>query len=108
MPQVKTRTKRPKTARTSSQVLTLAEASRFLKLPAKTVEQWAAKGELPGRKIGKEWRFLRSAIEEWLAFGGGSGRSILDQAGMFANDPTFEEIQKLIERNRKRWDEEVA
>jgi excisionase family DNA binding protein len=108
MPQVTTRKKRTKTNLTAPDVMTLAEAARFLKLPAKTVEQLALNDGLPGRKIGKEWRFLRSAIEEWLVHRSGYRRSILEQAGMFADDPTFEEFQKLIERNRKRWDEEVA
>jgi excisionase family DNA binding protein len=108
MPQVTKQKKRTKTSLTAPDVMTLAEASRFLKLPAKTVEQLATNDDLPGRKIGKEWRFLRSAIEEWLVHRNGHRHSILDQAGMFADDPTFEEFQKLIERNRTRWDEEVA
>ena len=34
---------------------------------AKTVRALAAKGELPGRKLGRHWRFSRQAVLDWLA-----------------------------------------
>jgi excisionase family DNA binding protein len=89
-------------------VMDLAAAAKFLKLPKRTVERLVAEQGLPGRKIGKQWRFLRAAIERWLEPGKTERGSILDQFGMFANDPTFEEYRKIVEENRRKWNEEVA
>ena len=50
-------------------VLTLDEAGQLLKLPADAVRSRAEEGELPGRRFGKEWRFARTAILDWLAEG---------------------------------------
>jgi excisionase family DNA binding protein len=100
--------RRPKPAAAKSDVLTLAEAAKFLRLPPKTVERLVAEQGLPGRKVGKEWRFLRAAIERWLEPAKARGGSVLEQFGMFANDPDFEAFQKQIEENRRRWNEEVA
>jgi excisionase family DNA binding protein len=49
------------------EVLTLAEAAELLRADAETVAQMAEDGELPGRKLGGDWRFARSAVLGWLA-----------------------------------------
>jgi len=51
------------------QVLSLEEAAKLLKVPADAVRSRAEKGELPGRRFGKEWRFARMAVLAWLAAG---------------------------------------
>ena len=48
-------------------VLTLAEAAELLRIDEQTVAKAAERGELPGRKLGGEWRFARSAVLRWLA-----------------------------------------
>lgn len=96
------------TSANGADVLDLAGAAKFLRLPAKTVERLVAEQGLPGRKIGKEWRFLRAAIERWLEPGRAQGGSILDGFGAWANDPTYEDYRKILEENRRRWNEEVA
>ena len=48
-------------------VLTLAEAAELLRIDEQTVAKAAEGGELPGRKLGGEWRFARSAVLHWLA-----------------------------------------
>ena len=50
-------------------VLTLEEAAALLKLPVDSVRARAEDGELPGRRFGKEWRFARTAILDWLTKG---------------------------------------
>jgi excisionase family DNA binding protein len=47
-------------------VLTLAEAADYLRLSIETVNSLALKGSIPGRKIENDWRFLKSAIDDWL------------------------------------------
>lgn len=46
--------------------LTVFQISRRLQMPARTVRHLANKGELPGIKIGNQWRFREEAIIEWL------------------------------------------
>jgi excisionase family DNA binding protein len=53
----------------SEDVLTLAEVAELLRLPLEAVKACAQEGGLPGRRIGDEWRFVRSAVLDWLAEG---------------------------------------
>jgi len=47
--------------------LTTAELAEFLQVDEKTVRGMARRAELPGRNIGRDWRFSRSAVLAWLA-----------------------------------------
>lgn len=51
------------------EVLTLEQAAELLQVEPAQAEELAAAGELPGRKIGDDWRFSRTALLQWL--GGG-------------------------------------
>lgn len=48
------------------EVLNVAQAAELLQLDTKVLLEMAEAGKLPGRKLGKEWRFSRSAIIAWL------------------------------------------
>ena len=48
-------------------VLTVEQLAELLQVDEKTVRSLAAKGELPGRKLGRNWRFSRQAVLDWLA-----------------------------------------
>ncbi len=50
----------------ASEVLTAEQLAELLQVDAKTVRSLAARGELPGRKLGREWRFSRRAVLDWL------------------------------------------
>lgn len=52
---------------TGKEVLTLAEAARFVRVSEKTLREMARSRRLPCQKVGRAWRFLRSALESWLA-----------------------------------------
>lgn len=49
-----------------SEILTVMDVARFLRVPKSTVYKLARLGHLPASKIGKHWRFLRRDIHEWL------------------------------------------
>jgi excisionase family DNA binding protein len=51
----------------TKEVLNAEEAAEFLGVNPYTVRQKARLGEMPGRKVGKEWRFSRQALLQWLA-----------------------------------------
>lgn len=49
------------------EVLTTDQLAALLQVDRDTVRRLAARGELPGRKVGGHWRFSRQAVLEWLA-----------------------------------------
>jgi excisionase family DNA binding protein len=55
-------------------ILTLRELSAYIRVPASSLYKLVRSGGIPGRKVGKTWRFHRASIERWLA-GGGAGTS---------------------------------
>jgi len=48
------------------EVLTANGAATMLGVSKSTVLRLAAAGKLPGRKVGKQWRFLRSRLLRWI------------------------------------------
>ena len=50
----------------ASEVLTAEQAAELLQTDEEAVLALADAGELPGRRIGDEWRFLRRAVLAWL------------------------------------------
>jgi excisionase family DNA binding protein len=49
------------------EILTPAQLAGLLQIEEETLIELAEKRELPGRKVGEEWRFSRDAILAWLA-----------------------------------------
>lgn len=56
-------------------VLNVEEAAELLGVSPWTVREQARMGRLPGRKVGKEWRFSRAALLSWLAGSQQDGQS---------------------------------
>ena len=50
---------------TGSKVLTVNELSEYLRVHRSTIYRLLKKGQLPGFKIGSDWRFNVEAIDEW-------------------------------------------
>lgn len=82
-------------------VLTLEEASAYLRLSVETVTNQALKGNLPGRKIENDWRFLKSAIDDWLR-SKSTNSILLAQAGVFADDDSLAQLRASIYQARER------
>lgn len=49
-----------------SNIFTVADVANYLKLPISTVYRLAERREIPGHKVGRQWRFQREVIDEWL------------------------------------------
>ena len=47
-------------------IMTLEEVAAYLKLKPQTLYTWAQEKKIPAAKIGKEWRFRKSLIDEWF------------------------------------------
>lgn len=50
----------------NDEVLTLDEASEFLKLSKSTLYNLARKGEVPACRVGRSWRFVKAGLLRWL------------------------------------------
>jgi Helix-turn-helix domain len=82
-------------------VLTLEETSSYLRLSIETVTSQALKGNIPGRKVENDWRFLKSAIDDWLR-SKNSSSILLSQAGALADDDSIEQLRASIYQARQR------
>jgi excisionase family DNA binding protein len=89
------------TRATIPDVLTLEEASVYLRLSVETVASQALKGNIPGRKIENDWRFLKTAIDEWLR-SKNSKSILLSQAGILADDDSLTQLRESIYEARER------
>lgn len=47
-------------------VMTLNEVAEYLRIPRSTVYKLVREGRIPGQKIGRQWRFRRAVVEQWL------------------------------------------
>jgi len=47
-------------------VMTLDELALYLKVSKSTLYKLVQEGRIPGQKLGKQWRFSKSAVDEWL------------------------------------------
>ncbi|MGE5579259.1 MAG: helix-turn-helix domain-containing protein [Bacillota bacterium] len=52
-----------------SEFIDTAQAAQMLGLSAYTVRAYARRGILPAHRIGREWRFSRSDLENWVRSG---------------------------------------
>lgn len=50
----------------SDAVFTIDDLVAYLKLPKSTVYKLAQEGKIPGQKVGRHWRFLKTTIDDWL------------------------------------------
>jgi len=53
-------------AESQDTVLTIDQLAEYLKLSKSTLYHLARRGEVPGQKIGRHWRFHKAAIDKWL------------------------------------------
>lgn len=54
----------------SADIVDVQGAATLLGVSVRTIYKLAADGALPGAKIGREWRFARKKLIEWVANGG--------------------------------------
>jgi hypothetical protein len=88
-------------AASNSEVLTLPEAAAFLRCSEETILCLVRCEELPGREIEDGWRFLKSALQSWLATAP-TKKGLLSQLGAIKGDPYAEEMLKEIYKSRGR------
>ena len=55
-------------------VLTIDQLADYLKLSKSSLYHLARRGDVPGQKIGRHWRFHKAAIDKWLGQRAGTAR----------------------------------
>lgn len=60
-------------SKSSSDILTVEEVAELLKIPRSSVYKLAQEGKIPGKKVGRHWRFHRGVLLCYVA-----GLSTLD------------------------------
>lgn len=50
----------------SGDLMTVEETCRYLKITRRTLYRYLQNHRLPAFKLGKEWRFVRSDLEQWI------------------------------------------
>lgn len=60
----------------SDNYISLEEAANYLGIKPVTLRNWIRKedNELPAKKIGKQWKFKRTELDEWI----NSGKSAME------------------------------
>ncbi len=89
----------------AGEVLTLAEAAAYLRLPEAEVVRLVREQGLPGRPAGADWRFLKAAIQDWLKAPPGprgSKEAQMAIAGAWKDDPDLDALVQEIYRRRGR------
>jgi excisionase family DNA binding protein len=61
---------------TAADVMTAAEVAELLGVPRSTIEDWARRGIVPSKKVGRRRLFLRSRIEDLLLDEGSQAGSL--------------------------------
>lgn len=47
--------------------LTAKELCQYLKIPRISLYRFLKLGQIPGAKVGRQWRFNRESIDKWMA-----------------------------------------
>jgi len=50
----------------ANEIMNLDELVDYLRIPKSTLYKLIQRGSLPGKKIGKQWRFHKEAVDAWL------------------------------------------
>src|SRR5262249_53722354 len=61
----------------AAEVLTVSEVARYLNLPVSTIYRLAERRDLPGHKVGRQWRFHKSVLDEWFRQHAATSRSTI-------------------------------
>lgn len=67
----------------AKEILDVAGAAELLGVSPWTIYQLARKGTIPGTRVGKEWRFARQVLIQWVA-----------------NGSQADQVSKLLSRSR--------
>jgi excisionase family DNA binding protein len=57
---------------TADKWITVDAVAKYLGVASITIYRWLEKGRIPAHRVGKQWRFKPSEIDEWVKSGSAS------------------------------------
>jgi excisionase family DNA binding protein len=88
-------------AKSAGEVLTLPEVAAYLRVGEPEILALVEHDALPARRIGNDWRFLKSAVALWLQSGTpseprpGTKEAIMPYFGIFKDENVEEHLETL-------------
>lgn len=58
-------------------VMNVDDLADYLRLPKTTIYRLVQRGNIPGKKAGRQWRFHKGAIDMWLSTQSNKGNEAL-------------------------------
>ena len=90
-----------------NEVMNGDEAAVFLKMPKSTLLKLCTEGQLPGVKVGRQWRFHRDALEKW-SVARNSGNDVETPSESVDFSQSLTKAVARVDRNIKPVVEEFA
>jgi excisionase family DNA binding protein len=90
-----------------SEIMTTEEVAEYLRTSADTIRRLARRGDLPASKLGRNWRFRKRDLDDWLATGGTAYERQVDEGLRLA----IEEAKANVATGRSKlvpWEEAEA
>lgn len=50
--------------------LSVEEIAKHLGVSKETIYRWVEKGKIPSHKVGRQWKFKVSEVDDWVTSGG--------------------------------------
>jgi excisionase family DNA binding protein len=75
----------------SNEVMNGDEAAVFLQMPKSTLLKLCSEGQLPGVKVGRQWRFHRDALEKWKSDRAGTAEELPAEPAPASNPIDFQQ-----------------
>src|SRR4051794_33798062 len=84
------------------EIMTLAEAAEYLRLPEAEVRVGVEAGEIPARRVRGERRLAKSVLLDWMRGEPDPTQELLRQAGTWRDDETLPDMLREIYKARGR------
>ena len=85
----------------ANEVMNGDEAAVFLQMPKSTLLKLCSEGQLPGVKVGRQWRFHRDALEKWKNDRAGSAADFPEESGTVGEPVPLDFSQNLSKAESK-------
>ena len=81
----------------NNEVMNGDEAAAFLQMPKSTLLKLSSEGQLPGLKVGRNWRFNRTALEKWKSDRAGSEVDFTEESEVVGEPTPLDFADNLTE-----------
>jgi excisionase family DNA binding protein len=72
-----------------AKTMTTKELAEYLRVHEITICKHAAAGDIPGKRVGKIWRFEKNVIDKWIRAGGRSRSPTGNRSKTISNGHTL-------------------